>query len=108
MKNVSDQAAIDRILKTIAQDDELIREFATVVGVSTKTFDKWIDKVKVPEPAPEKLFVTCRRGLDNELNPINILYGVHTTQERAEDHIDRMTAAFGPLGFIIVESPLNP
>jgi hypothetical protein len=48
MKNVSDQAAIERILKAIAQDDELIRQFAMVVGVSTKTFDKWIDTVQVP------------------------------------------------------------
>ncbi len=46
MKNVSDAAAIERILGAIAQDDELIRQFAKVVGVSTKTFDRWIDKPK--------------------------------------------------------------
>ena len=108
MKNVSDQAAIERILKAIAQDDELIRQFAKVVGVSTKTFDKWIDTCQCPEPAPKKVFVTCRRGLDYEMHPINILYAVHTTEDRAQDQVDRLTAKLGPLGFIIVDAPVNP
>jgi hypothetical protein len=108
MRNVSDQAAIESILKAIAQDDELINQFAKVVGVRKDVFDRWIDKVQVPEPLPEKLFVTCRHGEDAELNPVNIFYAAHTTMDRAQDQVDRLTMKLGPLGFIIVDAPLNP
>ena len=70
MKNVSDQAAIERILKAIAQDDELIRQFAMVVGVSTETFDKWIDTFQVP---PMNVSVPTRRGLTATLGPLGIV-----------------------------------
>lgn len=108
MKNVSDAGAIDRILKAIAQDDELVKQFAKVVGVSKQSFDRWIDTVRVPEPLPKKVFVSVRFGEDAELNPCSIFFAVHTTQEQAEGQVDKLTSDFGPIGFGIVEAPLNP
>jgi hypothetical protein len=117
MKNVSDQAAIERILKAIAQDDELIRQFAKVVGVSTQTFSNWIDTATVPEPLPEKVFVTCKQTEDRELNSVAVFYAVHTTMDQAQRQVDKLTMDFPPEKeaegvppdtFIIIDAPLNP
>ena len=108
MKDVSDTAAIERIMRAIAQDDELIRQFAKVVGVPRRTFDRWIDTMHTPEPLPKAVYVTCRQAEDAELNPVSIFYAVHTTPERAQVQVDNLTKKFGPLGFIILDAPLNP
>ncbi len=109
MKDLSDAGAIDRILKAIAQDDSLIEQFAKAVGVEESEFGDWIDSVKVPvAELPKKVFVSVRFGEDDELNPCSIFYAVHTTQEQAEGQVDKLTSDFGPLGFGIVEAPLNP
>ena len=99
MKNVSDQEAIERILKAIAQDDELIRQFAKVVGVSTKTFDKWIDTVKVPEAVPEKLFMVYRQTTDEGGDSVDSFFAICATEDKAQAKIDDLTADFGPMGF---------
>lgn len=99
MKNVSDQEAIERILKAIAQDDELIRQFAKVVGVSTKTFDKWIDTVKVPEAVPEKLFMVYRQATDEGGDSVDSFFAICANEDKAQAKIDDLTADFGPMGF---------
>lgn len=105
MKNLSDKEAIDRILKIIAGDDELIRVFAKTTGIPKPVFSRWIDKVQVPEPLPTKVFVSCR--FISGASPKEEFYAVHTTQDQAERQVDKLTAKFGPT-FIITEAPLNP
>jgi hypothetical protein len=107
MKTVSDQTAIERILKTIAQDDELITQFAKVVGVSRKTFDKWIDTSQVPEPLPEKLFVVVRYTKQGALNGSYPFHAVCSTMDRAQAKVDDLTKEHGAT-FLIIEAPLNP
>ncbi len=62
MRNVSDQAAIDRILRAIAQDDALIRHFSFVVGVSTQSFDNWIDTVQLRVFREKRRRISIRYG----------------------------------------------
>ena len=45
--NDKDKAIIERILKSIAQDDMLIEQFANATGVPEQEFSYWIDKVKL-------------------------------------------------------------
>lgn len=107
MKNTSDQAAIERILKAIAQDDELITQFAKVVGVSRKTFDQWIDISQVPEPLPKKLFAVVRYTKRNALAGQYPFYAICSTMDRAQGMVDNLTKKFGPT-FLIIEAPLDP
>lgn len=55
----------------------------------------------------KKLYVVCRDGEDDELNPVSIFYTVHTTQEKAEKQRQKLIADFG-LPFVIIEAPLDP
>jgi 2-methylisocitrate lyase-like PEP mutase family enzyme len=106
MKNVSDNSAIERILRAIAQDDELIRQFAKAVGVPTQTFSRWIDTAKLAE-VPKNLFIVCRFWLKAKNHPIQEFFAVCTTMDRAQRMVDKLTAKFGPT-FIIVDAPLDP
>lgn len=106
MKNVSDNSAIERILRAIAQDDELIRQFAKAVGVPTQTFSRWIDTVKLAE-VPKNLFIVCRFWLKAKNHPIQEFFTAHTTFDQATYQCDKLTKKFGPT-FIIVEAPLDP
>jgi hypothetical protein len=93
-----DHDTIERILNAIAIRPHLAQQFADILGMKRDEFQEWVELAQVPE-LPEKLFVAC--------SPRREIYGVHTTMDRIQSQVDKLTMEFGT-GFIIVESPLNP
>ena len=85
-----------------------MEQFARALDVGMDEFADWLDTVKVPDGLPKNVFVTCRKTEDAELHLVGVFEGVHTTHDLAEAQVDRLTQATGPLGYVIVEAPLNP
>ncbi len=43
----NDKAKVDAILRVIAQDDDLVEQFANAIGETVEDFDQWLDTVKL-------------------------------------------------------------